>query len=162
VDVTRGTIRLNSGDTKTGEGQVSPMKQALTPALKSATTYLECAWVFVNPARAAVWQASPAREDPRYHATSIGHAFATACTRAQVRGSTFHDLWHTLVTNARLPRVDPVTAMKITGHKTMAVFKRYNPVDEGDLRQAIAQMDTDMDTSPAMDTPTQHVSHGNT
>jgi hypothetical protein len=29
----------------------------------------------------------------------------------------------------------------------MTVFKRYNTIDEADLRQAMSQMDTHMDTS---------------
>jgi integrase len=150
VDVQRRLLRLKSGDTKTGEGRVIPLNGALTVALRSVTTYLGCPWVFVNPARLALGQASQKPVDPRYHRTSIGHAFAAACTRAQVTGATFHDLRHTFVTNARRAGVDPLTVMKITGHKTMAVFKRYNTVDEGDLGRA--RMDTYMDTSRALDT----------
>jgi hypothetical protein len=41
--------------------------------------------------------------------------------------------------------------MKITGHKTMAVFKRYNTVDENDLREAARRMDTYMDTTRQSD-----------
>jgi len=40
VDFKMNTIRLKSGDTKTGEGRVIPLNQALTAALKSATRYL--------------------------------------------------------------------------------------------------------------------------
>ena len=35
--------------------------------------------------------------------------------------------------------------MKITGHKTMAVFKRYNTIDEQDLQAAQRRMDTYID-----------------
>jgi hypothetical protein len=42
--------------------------------------------------------------------------------------------------------VDALTAMKITGHKTMAVFRRYNTIDEQDLVAAQRRMDTYMDT----------------
>jgi integrase len=157
VDLKRCLIRLKSGDTKTGEGRVIPLNEALTASLQSATTYLGCPWVFVNPARLAMWPASPSQVDPRYHPTSIGHAFTAACMRAQVTGATFHDLRHTFVTNARRAGVNPLTVMKITGHKTMAVFKRYNTVDEGDLGQARMQMDTYMDTSPELDTAVQRV-----
>jgi integrase len=152
VDVQRRVLRLKSGDTKTGEGRVIPLNDALTAALQSVTTYLGFPRVFVNPARLALGPISRTPLDPRYHRTSIGHAFAAACRRAQVAGATFHDLRHTFVTNARRAGVDPLTVMKITGHKTMAVFKRYNTVDEGDLGRARARMDTYMDTSGALDT----------
>ena len=58
----------------------------------------------------------------------------------------FHDLRHTTTTNLRRAGVDALTAMKITGHKTMAVFKRYNTIDEQDLQAAQRRMDTYMDT----------------
>jgi hypothetical protein len=45
--------------------------------------------------------------------------------------------------------VDAVTAMKITGHKTMEVFRRYNTIDERDLAAAQRQMDTYMATGKA-------------
>ena len=73
--------------------------------------------------------------DPRYHRTTSGMPLR-GVQRAQVTGATFHDLRHTFVTNARRAGIDPLTVMKITGHKTMAVFKRYNTVDEGDLGRA--------------------------
>jgi len=63
-----------------------------------------------------------------------------------VSHSTFHDLRHTFVTNARRAGIDYFRIMAITGHKTMAVFKRYNTIDQQDLQGAIRQLDTYMDT----------------
>jgi integrase len=157
VDLKRGTIRLTSSDTKTDEGRVIPISQTLTSTLKTATRYVRCPWVFVNPARMDAWQANPDMVEPRYHKTSITHAFERACQRAGVENATFHDLRHTFVTNARRAGIDYFRIMAMTGHKTMAVFKRYNTVDEDDLRQAMGQMDTYMDTSREMDTPSSHV-----
>jgi integrase len=79
VDLKRGLVRLRSGDTKTGEGRIIPLNQALTTLFKSATRYLDCPWVFVNPAHMDAWQADPETVDPRYHATSTTHAFLGAC-----------------------------------------------------------------------------------
>jgi integrase len=152
MDLKMGTIRLKSSDTKTDEGRVIPMSQTLTSTLKAATRYVGCPWVIVNPARMDAWQASPDMVEPRYHKTSISHAFERACRKAGVKDATFHDLRHTLVTNARRAGIDYFRIMAITGHKTMAVFKRYHTVDEADLRQAIRQMDTYLDTSPETDT----------
>jgi integrase len=161
VDLKMGTIRLKSSDTKTDEGRVIPMSQTLTSTLKTATRYVRCPWVFVNPARMDAWQPSPDIVEPRYHQTSITHAFERACQKAGVRNVTFHDLRHTFVTNARRAGIGYFRIMVITGHKTMAVFKRYNTVDEADLRHAMSQMDTYMDTSPEMDTAFDHVTPRN-
>jgi integrase len=157
VDLKTGTIRLKSSDTKTDEGRVIPLSQTLTSTLKTATRYVCCPWVFVNPARMDAWQASPDMVEPRYHKTSITRAFERACQKAGVKYATFHDLRHTFVTNARRAGIDYFRIMAMTGHKRMAVFKRYNTVDEADLRQAMSQMDTYMGTIPDVDTASTHV-----
>ena len=157
MDLKLGTIRLKSTDTKADEGRLIPLSQTLTSTLKTATRYVRCPWVFVNPARMDAWQASADMVEPRYHKTSITHAFERACQKAGVKDATFHDLRHTFVTNARRAGIDYFRIMAMTGHKTMAVFKRYNTVGEADLRQAMNQMDTYMDTSSAMDTASDHV-----
>jgi integrase len=162
VDFRRGTIRLKSSDTKTDEGRLIPLSQSLTSTLKVVTRYVSCLWVFVNPALMDSWRAGPDSVDPRYHATSITHAFTRACQQAGVTNATFHDLRHTFVTNARRAGIDYFRIMAITGHKTMAVFKRYNMMDEADLRQAMRQMDTYMDTGPETDTSAPHVTPRNT
>jgi integrase len=63
-----------------------------------------------------------------------------------ITNTAFHGLRHTATTNLRRAGVDALTAMKITGHKTMAVFKRYDTIDEQDLEAAQRRMDTYMDT----------------
>jgi integrase len=79
---------------------------------------------------------------------SIRRAFETACQRAGITGVVFHDLRHTFVTNMRRAGVDYFRIMAITGHRTMEVFKRYHTIDQDDLRQAVSQLDTYMDTMP--------------
>jgi integrase len=151
VDLKRGPIRLKSGDTKTGEVRVIPLNQALTTLFKSATRYLGCPWVFVNPAHMDAWQVNPKTVDLRYHATSITHALVRACQKAGMKNATFHDLRHTFVTNARRAGIDYFRIMAITGRKTMSVFKRYNTVDEADLRQAMQMLESATATKTATD-----------
>jgi hypothetical protein len=43
--------------------------------------------------------------------------------------------------------VDYFRIMAVTGHKTITVFKRDNTIDEADLRHAMSQTDTHMDTA---------------
>jgi integrase len=143
IDLKAGLIRLKSGDTKTNEGRIVPLNQTLTALLKSATRYMNCSMVFPNPLKLG----SP---DPRYKDSSIGHAFVRACQKAGVQDATFHDLRHTFVTNARRSGVDAITTMAITGHKTMAVFKRYNMVDTSDLHAALRQMEQASATKTAI------------
>jgi integrase len=66
-----------------------------------------------------------------------------------VKNIVFHDFRHTFVTNARRAGVDYFRIMAITGHKTMEAFKRYHTIDQGDLRFAMDQIDTYMDTKPS-------------
>jgi site-specific recombinase XerC len=161
VGLKMGTIRLKSSDTKTAEGRVIPMSQTLTSTRKTATRYVSCPWVFVNPARIDTWQASPDMAAPRYHKTSLTHAFERACQKAGVKNATFHDLHHTFVTNARRAGIDYFRIMAITGHKTMAVLKRYDTANAADLQQAIRQINTDMDTSLDVATASDHVTPRN-
>ena len=49
----------------------------------------------------------------------------------------FKTLRRSGVRNLRRAGVDGTVAMRITGHKTASVFRRYNIIDENDLRQAM-------------------------
>jgi integrase len=139
VDLKAGTLRLKSSETKTDKGRLIPLNQTLTSALKTATRYVRCPWVFVSQTMVDLWQADPEQVDPYYHAASITHAFERACRTSGVSHTTFHDLRHTFITNARRAGIDyfRIMIMAITGYKIMAVFKRYNRIDQRDLQGAI-------------------------
>jgi len=124
VDLKAGTIRLKSSETKTDKGRLIPLNQTLTSALKAATRYVRCPWVFVSQTMVDLWQADPEQVDPHYHAASTTHAIERACRTSGVSHATFHDLRHTFVTNARRAGIDYFRIMAITGHKMIAVFKR--------------------------------------
>lgn len=72
----------------------------------------------------------------------IKTGFHAAFRRAGIQGFHFHDFRHTAVTNMRRAGIDHLTTMKITGHKTLEVFKRYNSFLEGDLREAASRFNT--------------------
>jgi hypothetical protein len=73
----------------------------------------------------------------RHHKTAL----ASALRETGIGGFQLHDLRHTWTTNARKAGVDRTVIMKLTGHKTLAMFTRYNSVDEEDARQALRMMD---------------------
>ena len=70
----------------------------------------------------------------------IGTGFKAACRRAGITDLRIHDFRHTAGTNLRRAGVDTATAMKIVGHKSDRMHRRYNTVEPEDLQRAAAQL----------------------
>lgn len=64
-------------------------------------------------------------------------AWDTACERAGVSGILFHDLRRSAARNLDKAGVSQSVAMKIMGHKTDSIYRRYRIVSESDLREAL-------------------------
>ena len=134
VDFRAGTVRLEPGTTKNGEGRtifMTPELRSLLQDRRTKTTVIErqngqiIPWVFHRNGRRikdfrAAWQG--------------------ACERAGQPGHLFHDLRRTAVRNMVRVEVPERVAMKVTGHKTRAIFDRYNIVSEGDLQEAARRL----------------------
>jgi integrase len=67
---------------------------------------------------------------------SFRGAWFTACAAVGVPGRIFHDLRRTAVRNLERAGVPRSVAMKLTRHKTEAVYRRYAIVSDADLRDA--------------------------
>jgi len=72
----------------------------------------------------------------------IKRAFRTAVRKARIEDLRFHDLRHCAATNLRRAGVDTVTAMKIVGHKSERMHRRYNSIAESDLLNAADKLNT--------------------
>jgi len=67
-------------------------------------------------------------------------SWTTACKNAGVPGRLLHDLRRSAVRNLERAGVSRSVAMKMTGHKTESVYRRYAIVSESDLREAAAKL----------------------
>ena len=64
-------------------------------------------------------------------------AWAKLCEEAKVSDARFHDLRHSAVTRLLEAGVDIRTIMAITGHKSVARFKRYSHPSDSHLKTAV-------------------------
>jgi len=123
VDRTGGVIRLSPQRSKTKTGRVLPISAPLSLVLdrRAERRLPGDARVFRRDGVAVrVWR----------------HALRDACQRAGVPHRLLHDCRRTAARNLVRAGVPERVAMLLTGHKTRAVFDRYNIVNERELLSA--------------------------
>lgn len=136
VDFNAGTVRLEPDTTKNDEGRMFPF--AAIPELadlmqqqREQTDQLEresgqiIPWVFHRRGR-------PIR--------NFRKAWDSATEKAGVPRAWVHDFRRTAVRRLERAGVSRSTAMKLTGHKTESVFRRYAIVAEQDLREGVEKL----------------------
>jgi len=122
----RGKIILEAQDTKTRKARIVPLTARAREELQRYPRHLTSRHVFTNPATGKSYE-------------DIGRSFTTATLAADLKGLWFHDLRRSYITNARKRGIPESVIMQITGHRTRAVFQRYNIVSEEDLFAAAKQ-----------------------
>jgi len=128
VDLFERTIRLNAGETKNGEGRMVKMTAEVWTLLQGCTSGKAPAdLVFTRS------DGSPIVDFRKRWEHLIA---AAGCP-----GLLFHDLRRSGVRNMIRRGIPEVVAMKISGHKTRAVFDRYNIVSEADLDDAARKIE---------------------
>ena len=139
VDLAERVVRLEPGETKNDEARMIPLAPELYEVLKlqreTRDTYFpQNPWVFsragspISDFRAAWGSACKA----------TGLVITAGDKEKPMR--LFHDLRRTGVRNLVRAGVPERVAMSISGHKTRAVFDRYNIVSEGDLKDAARRL----------------------
>jgi integrase len=147
IDFSAREIRLDVGSTKNGEGRVlvfTPEVEALLREQRARVRELEIAKPEVAPV-ACVFPYTSAESAGRKELVgtrrqSFGKAWKRATRAAGVPGLLVHDLRRSAVRNMVRAGVSETVAMKTSGHKTRAVFERYNITAVDDLRDAAAKI----------------------
>jgi len=139
IDLPTGTIRLEAGTTKNGEGRAVKMT-------REVATLLTACIIGKQPDDFVFTRSDKKRKDGTLVKGKPVEAFRkiwkAVCTRAGVPDLLFHDLRRSGVRNLRRLGVQESVVMRISGHKTRSVFERYNIVDEADLADAASRLDT--------------------
>jgi len=139
LDVEAGTLRLDPGTTKNDDGRIvyltAELKALLTAhveRVKALERRLGRILPMLFPHFAGRRAGTPRRD--------FRKAWSTACRAAGCPGMLRHDFRRTAVRNLERAGVPRSVAMKITGHRTEAVYRRYAIVSDADLQAATRRL----------------------
>ena len=118
IDTRAGTVLLGSAQTKNGDGRIVPLSEFALEAVKSVPRRLN----------GSLFESK---------SNTISPAFGKLARSLGIINVRFHDTRHTCLTRLRRGGVDIITIAAISGHKTLAMVRRYQTINEGDLRAAI-------------------------
>ena len=136
IDFESNIIALEPDETKNREGRSVPilrgdMRNLLLAAKKERDeNWSDSPWVFNRGGKKII---------------DFRASWENACKAAGVPELKFHDLRRTAVRNMRRAGVPQVIRMKISGHKTDSMERRYNIVDADDLSIAKEFMERRME-----------------
>jgi integrase len=133
VDFKAGTVRLEPGTTKNDEGRMFGM----TPELRGALEAQKAATETLQRLGRIIRHVFHRRGKP---IKSFRKSWATACEAAGCPGRIPHDFRRTAVRNLERAGVSRSAAMRMVGHKTEAIYRRYAIVSDADLHEAAAKL----------------------
>jgi integrase len=139
LDLEAGTLRLDAGTTKNDEGRIVYLTLELKSVLGAQVDRVR---VLERKLGRIIPYLFPHLEG-RHRGERLRDfrkAWATACKRADVAGRIRHDFRRTAVRNMVNLGVPERVAMKVTGHKTRAVFDRYHIVSPADLQDVAKRL----------------------
>lgn len=131
VDFESGEVRLLPGKRKNDEGRSFPI-HALPPLEKLLRDQLDLTRTLERETGEIIPHVFH-REGKRI--ISLRKAWSNACTLAGLEGTWFHDLRRTAVRNLEKAGVSRSVAMKLTGHRTESVYRRYAIADQRSLEE---------------------------
>lgn len=128
IDREKGVVRLEAGETKSGQGRTFFLDEELKGIISKlfAGRQLGCPYVFSHNG---------------HPIGDIRKSWRNALKETGISEKLFHDLRRTAVRNMVRAGIPERVSMMISGHKTRSVFDRYNIVSDEDLRVAAARQE---------------------
>ncbi len=139
VDLRAGTVRLDPGSTKNSEGRIVYLTPELKTLLAEQLDRVHRLGRRLGRVVPYVFPNLSGRHAGRRR-SDFRKAWATACRKAGCPGMLKHDFRRTAVRNLETAGVPRSVAMKITGHKTESVYRRYAIVSDADLQEAVRRL----------------------
>jgi integrase len=136
VDVDAGTVRLEPGTTKNKEGRTFPF--TALPPLEQLLMEQRARTDDVERREGRIVPFVFHRQGEQIR--SMRRAWNAAIKRAGVPSAWIHDLRRTAVRNLERAGVSRSVAMKLTGHKTEAVYRRYAIADSAALAEGVEKL----------------------
>ena len=136
VDFDSGMVRLEPGATKNDEGRTFPF--ASLPRLAELMRSQREHTSVLEHEQGRLIQCVFHRNGKPIR--SFHQAWRRACERAGVPGKLVHDLRRTAVRNFERAGVPRSVAMKLSGHKTESIYRRYAIVSEKDLAEGVRKV----------------------
>jgi integrase len=139
VDFDENMIVLDAADTKNGTGRFLPIYADMGAALKQQrrlrdSEFPNCPWVFFWHTSDCMLGHGGLRTKPGSRISTFYASWNKAVEEAGYKGLLFHDLRRSATRNMRKAGIDQAIRMKISGHKTDSMERRYNIVDLADVK----------------------------
>lgn len=142
VDLPGRVIRLRPEASKNGRGRFVALEGTLWDIIQRRWAARRI--VTLDGGRIAPWvfhrDGQPIRD--------LRGAWKRACNNAGLRGRLFHDLRRSGIRAMIRAGVPERVCMEISGHKTRAVFDRYNITSERDIREAMQKTQAYLSSQP--------------
>lgn len=122
VDLKAGCIRLTAAQTKAEQARTVYLTDRTLEAIRALPRVLRCPWLFAH------------KNGKRWH--DVRSQWEKAREQAGLEDAWFHDSRRSYATNARRRGIPESVVMRAGGWRTNSTFRRYNIVEEADLRDA--------------------------
>ena len=141
IDFASKTVSARAETTKSGHPHTIGLSDKWWAIIERARTRrrLDCPYVFHRDGEALRLRGGT---------SPVRRAWAQACADAGFAGHVLHCLRRSGIRNMIQGGVDPITAMSISGHRTMSMLTRYAVVTVDDTRNAMERTDAFVGSAP--------------